>query len=525
MLNGPSNSIGALGSLSVGGNLTLVDAAALSVLGDVSGSLHSTFDLQTTGTGNTIAIGASGTPGTLQVGSLGEILLTAAGAIGEPNGGIVAGTLSASAGGSVALGAAVNTIGFADGITASGGDLVLASAGTMLLGGTLAGANLTVSLAAAGGTLELGGASLSANTAGRISLVADTLTAAAGARLNASGGTLELAPYSAEPFSLGQSGGTLSLNGTALPAFSAGVLAIGGITGTPLASAVTINAAIDLTASGVTMLDLLSLGTIGDAAALRVGTLQVDAGSHTVSLGSTLSSITTIGSLTAGNVTLGDSVGLTLDGPVSATSGTFNVPTLSEASAAVVEPGHAGGQRDAVRPHLDEEQHHDAGVGDAGRRPDAVGERRADGCGTGECDRRDAVGGRDQHHRQPRGRCHHRDAGAGQRRHGERERRHTDRRHADRQRHDRRGDDRRRSGAERRQQQRQQHRDPRQPDGRGQSDAGRYGIADGGRSGRRDQRDAVGGLDRAHRQPCGQRHQRHAGAGQHRDGERERRAR
>ncbi len=269
--------------------------------------------------------------------------LTAAGAISEPDGTIAATTLSASAAaGAVTLGNPGNTIAVADGITATGGDLVLASATSMLLQGTLTGNDLTVTVAAAGDTLNFGTALLSANAAGRIALVADNFAAAAGASLEATGGAVDLAPFStSEAFSLGATGGTLSLNGTNLPGFTADTLTIGGITGTPLAASVTIAAAIDLTGT-VDTLDLLSLGGITDAAALKVGTLLADAGGS-IAIGSTLNSINVLGSLTATSLTLGDAQPLTLDGPISATAATFDVTTLSEAAGATVSLGTLAG--------------------------------------------------------------------------------------------------------------------------------------------------------------------------------------
>ncbi len=206
-----------------------------------------------------------------------------------------------------------------------------------MLTGAYSGANLFFEVAAAGDGIALGTAvtpaTLTVPLGGRISLVADNITATAASQITAPGGTLELAPFSAIPVSVaGNSGaGQLLVDTTLLSVISTGTsaldtLLIGAFTNIPAgataaatsASRITIDGAVDLTNS-TTNLGLFANGPItepgGPLAVINVfGTTSAAGGDFALSnAGNAIAESTGI-TATNGNVVVVDGTDLTLFG-------------------------------------------------------------------------------------------------------------------------------------------------------------------------------------------------------------------
>jgi hypothetical protein len=172
---------------------------------------------------------------------------------------------------------------------------------------------------------------LSAGSGGRISLVADTYNIASpGNFITTSGGTVELAPFSAINTSLSGSNG-LVIGSALLSSIDTGngTLRVGGFTNvpagattpTPSASGVTIDGTVDL-ASPATTLDLQAIGSIVQSAPiLHAGTLTATiSGSGDLSLdnpGNTLSALGPV-RVASGAIDLVDAAPLEVIGPLSA---------------------------------------------------------------------------------------------------------------------------------------------------------------------------------------------------------------
>ncbi len=213
-----------------------------------------------------------------------------------------------------------------------------------LLGETLTGSAAAISLPGAGNSLDVLGP---LTVAGNLAIAdADPLTAA-GTVTVGTGGTLAIAD---DDFAIGTAGALVAPDGTvALAPFTAGdaltldndpaTVANTLILGSPTAGNVTIAGSVDLT--GVSVLDLVSAGSVAEAAgaALTVGTLEASAaavaldGANTIS---TLGPITATGS--AGGISImdggtdGDTVALLVAGPLAA-PGTI---TLTDTGALTV---------------------------------------------------------------------------------------------------------------------------------------------------------------------------------------------
>jgi hypothetical protein len=216
-------------------------------------------------------------------GRAGTLVLLANGAVTEPGGPLTVGTVTGASVGDFSLSNPANQIQASTGITASGGDVIVADDPTMVLTGTYAGNNLVFEVTMPGGSLVLGGAeapaTLIASTGGRVSLIADDITATTASTIAAPFGTLEVAPFSAINESLlgTSSSGQLLVGGTLLGDVTGGMLStlvIGGYTpvqpdgslgsgATPVASAsgVTLDGAVNLTTLA-TNLQLLSNGSV-----------------------------------------------------------------------------------------------------------------------------------------------------------------------------------------------------------------------------------------------------------------------
>ena len=338
-----NNQVTNLGNFTTGGDFALTDAGALTVIGAVAAGTPAAPNA-----GNTAALTLA-TGGALQIGvgggaagslNAGNVALTAGGAITEPNGSIATNSLAASttgAGGDVSLTSTSNQISASTGISATNGSVILVDDPTLVLTGNYSGANLFFEVAAAGDSIALGDAATPATLTvpfgGRISLVADNLTATPASQITAPGGTLELAPFSAIPVSVaGSSGaGQLLLDGTLLSVINTGTsalntLLIGAFTDIPAgattaatsASKITIDGAVDLTKSTVN-LGLFANGPItepgGPLAVFNVfGTTSAAGGDFALS--NTGNAITESTGITAtnGNVVMVDGTDLTLIG-------------------------------------------------------------------------------------------------------------------------------------------------------------------------------------------------------------------
>ena len=216
-------------------------------------------------------------------GRAGTLVLLANGAVTEPGGPLTVGTVTGVSAGDFSLSNPANQIQASTGITATGGDVIVADDPTMTLTGTYTGNNLFFEVTMPGGSLALGDATepatLIASTGGRVSLVADDITATAASTITAPYGTLEVAPYSAINESvLGTNAtGQLLVDGTLLGDVTGGMLntlVIGGYTpvqsdGTLSAGAAPVASASGVTLDGVvnlttlaTNLDLLSNGSV-----------------------------------------------------------------------------------------------------------------------------------------------------------------------------------------------------------------------------------------------------------------------
>jgi hypothetical protein len=342
-LTNGGNTIANLGNFTTGGDFALTDAGALTVIGAVSAGTPAAPNAGNTATltlatGGALQIGVGG--GLLGSLNAGNVALTAGGAITEPNGSIATNSLAASTtgtGGDVSLTSTSNQISASTGISATNGSVILVDDPTLVLTGAYSGANLFFEVAAAGDSIALGDAvtpaTLTVPFGGRISLVADNITATPASQITAQGGTLELAPFSAIPVSVaGSSGaGQLLVDTTLLSVINTGTsalntLLIGAFTNIPAgataaatsASRITIDGVVDLTNSA-TNLGLFANGPItepgGPLAVFNVfGTTS--AGGGDFALSNTGNAITESTGITAtnGDVVVVDGTNLTLVG-------------------------------------------------------------------------------------------------------------------------------------------------------------------------------------------------------------------
>jgi filamentous hemagglutinin family protein len=208
-----------------------------------------------------------------------------------------------------------NAIGRSLGISAPGGDVVLVDGSNLTLIGPHSGNNLFFEVATKGGVLQIGDsdlpASLTAGVGGHVALVADRMTENGASSLIASGGTVELAPFSAINTSLlgGGTANQLVIDPTMLSIIEQGVslLVVGGFTNVPAgatkvaasASSITIDGTVVL-APTATTLDLEAIGPVTQSAPIvAVGTLIGHTGSTT--LNDTNNDIATLGDYTATN--------------------------------------------------------------------------------------------------------------------------------------------------------------------------------------------------------------------------------
>ena len=301
------NSISALGDFAATGDFILRNGAAFSVVGTVtagpvtppgpnSGNINT---ISLTSAAGTLAIGTVGSIGVLDAGN---VVLSAAGTISEPNGTIIANTLTAATttSGDITLSSTGNAVTTVTGANATNGNVALVFGPTTTLTGSYKGNNLFFEAAGTGDTLKIGdaatGVAMSATAASnpRISLVADFITEGSQPNtITAKGGTVELAPFtSGRGVSLaGTAGGHLLIDGTLLNDISTntGTVVVGQFTDVPNSGTLnasggnlSIDGAVSLAGIAST-LDLVSQGSITETAGpLFVGSLIGNAASGTL---------------------------------------------------------------------------------------------------------------------------------------------------------------------------------------------------------------------------------------------------
>ncbi len=276
-----------------------------------------------------------------------NLRLLSLGPVTEPGGPLTVANVFGTSGGTFALTNPTNAIGQSTGIVAANGDVVVVNGGNLTLTGAYGGNNLFFEVATQGGTLTLGNAggevptpaTLTAATGGRISLVADQVTATAGDALTAPGGTVELAPFSSLAISLPGSAiaGQFAIDTTLLTSLTPGVgtLTVGGFTNVPAGGTVAVPSAASVTIGGsvslgslAATLNLEAVGAITQTAPLTgVGTLAATGSSvilanagNQIGAGSGITA-------TAGDVVLVDGTSLALNGTYSGNDLFFEVAT------------------------------------------------------------------------------------------------------------------------------------------------------------------------------------------------------
>ena len=340
-LNG-TNTIATIGSLAYAGALVLNDTTAPTISGVVdsgtgSGALSAMFAVPS------LTIGSGGI---LNAGSV--TIITSAGGVTETGTGrLITSSLSIATTGAfdVSLKNVNNQIGASNGIQVGNGNLILVDGSSLTLTGPFTANNLFFQITPAGSTIALGtlGTPATLTAGGRISIVADNLTENASTKIAATGGTVEIAPFSTT-VAMNLGGATqLAVDSTLLGNIGTGTLTIGGYTDATNGNAakltaanITLAAAVDLTGKAAT-LNLLTLGSIaGGSNALTVGTLSGTAASS-VNFSSAANNIQTLGSFGVGSgsftlVDNGNTGNLTVAGPVTASSvtiGDANTGTIS----------------------------------------------------------------------------------------------------------------------------------------------------------------------------------------------------
>jgi filamentous hemagglutinin family protein len=347
-----TNAIGTLNGFTAGGNLSLIDTLALTVTGLVSAGSPSapapanTATLALTGRGGLHLGVAGGASATLNAGT---ISLTANGTITEPNGALFANDVTAQtngAGGDILLASATNQFAASSGMKATNGNVVLVDDPTMVLTGAYSGNNLFFEVNLPGGSIAVGGATaatLTVANAGRITLVADGLSATPTSTMTAPQGTIQLAPFSAiaETVLGTAAAGTLNLDATLLGVAGAGAdvlgtLVLGAFTDVAnrnvpaqvvSATSLTVAGTLSLSTSE-TSLGLFANGPIAESGgAITVATVFGTADSGNFTLASPHNAIATTAGITArtGDIVLVDGTDLTLTGLHSANNEFFEV--------------------------------------------------------------------------------------------------------------------------------------------------------------------------------------------------------
>ncbi len=272
-----------------GGATTLTSAAnAVAQLGDFA----SDGDFALATGGNLALTGALTAP---------DATLTAAGAISQPSGLIATGTLT-GAGGAASFAAAGNTVTALGGFAAAG-DFLLADAAPVTIAGTV-----------------------TAGT-GRTLTIADNAPAfGAAGLLDAPAGTVALAPLTA--------GTSITLGGGGGIGGSPPVIAHELIVGSANAGPITIAGAFNLAV--VDELDLISGDAIAEtgAGAIAVPVLTGQGASATLTAGNAIGTLASF--TTTGGYALADTIGLTLQGTLSAGRASVGAPGITLAGDALL---------------------------------------------------------------------------------------------------------------------------------------------------------------------------------------------
>ncbi len=248
-------------------------------------------------------------------------------------------------GGTLSLPSTNNAIQLVDFITVTGGDINVVSGTNMSVAGTLTADNMFFEVAAARGILALGtptdgGAEplvLTAGTGGRVTLVADNYSQPVGGNtITTTGGTVELAPFSAINTSL-FGGNGLVVDTKLLPIIqtNGGTIELGGFTNAPAgatapaasASSVTIDGPVDLTGIATT-LRMDATGTVTQPG----GTITaggIVANGSAVTLTNAANIFANAGGSAATTFTVTSSVPLTLGNISAGTSETIVAPSIS----------------------------------------------------------------------------------------------------------------------------------------------------------------------------------------------------
>jgi len=308
-----SNLVTNLGGFSGTSGVTLGNARPLDVTGAVTAGPSSTLALAVQGD-LTIDTTASLGGGTLS-------LTTGAGGNIIGAGALTATTLGGTVAGNATFGNAANHVGKLAGFT-TGGSFALADTGALTVTGAVqAAAGTSLSLTADGlslnasGSLAFGGAS----AANRVQLSADAMALApSAAGVNASSGTVALAPREITTDITVGTGTGLTLSAADFAKITAGRLDLGSLGGANAAArGIVLATALDAgVVSGAATLGLFATGAVSQAAALtNVGTLTGRAGS--VTLGTAGNTVAKLGAFTTTNAfALVDSSPLEVTGAV-----------------------------------------------------------------------------------------------------------------------------------------------------------------------------------------------------------------
>jgi filamentous hemagglutinin family protein len=309
-LGGTANAIGTITALTANG-LTVVDSAALTLAGAVSGGAAGTVDISTNSGANLMQAAAA----TLTAG----VLTSASGIAGTA---ILQGTS--------------NAIGTLSGFTATG-SLAVVDGKAMTVAGAVGASGGNVYLTTGTNALTFAsGGSVASVAGGRIGLQADSVvnlgtTGATGLVNAGTAGVFEFAPGSAATITLGAASGLSLTNTTGI---TAGELVIGAVTlpsgATPTITGAAITVAGTFDAGG-RALELDAAGAVNQAAPLlNVTRLSGQAASYTLinpanTIGQLAGAIgafpTAALSATGGTIAVIDNAALTIGGSVSATAG------------------------------------------------------------------------------------------------------------------------------------------------------------------------------------------------------------
>lgn len=331
-----SNLVTDLGGFSGASGVTLGNARPLDVTGAVTAGPSSTLALAVQGD---LTIDTTASLG-------GETLSLTTGAGGNiiGAGALTATTLGGTVAGNATFGNAANHVAKLAGFT-TGGSFALADTGALTVTGAVkAAAGTSLSLTADGislnasGSLAFGGAS----AANRVQLSADAMALApSAAGVNASSGTVALAPREITTDITVGTGTGLTLSAADFAKITAGRLDLGSLDGASAAArGIVLAIPLDIAVvSGAATLGLFATGAVTQAAALtNVGTLTGRAGS--VTLGTAGNTVAKLGAFTTTNAfALVDSSPLEVTGAVlaGAAAPTAGTPSLLLQSAGLLQ--------------------------------------------------------------------------------------------------------------------------------------------------------------------------------------------